>query len=302
MSRRSLCAGALAIAMTAAVPAVATAPKPVRGGQYGGGVISAVNTKGHLDVQYTQAIVQKDGKSLNFYGDWRAPCPSGNNIGGAGFVAKKVPIKSDGSFSGSGDLTGSGPGGTQTGTATFKGRFVSPGVATGSGDAGVDVKPNTGSPEHCSLKPTFTIVAPGKPGTTGTRKGGATYYGQGTSKNQNLPTLFRLAASGKKMAQASLEFGPDCQNAKQTSPITNETMPGPNITVTKSGFSGHEDYDSTNYVPGQLWKFHFDLTGTFGPSKVKGTWTMTTEVFDATTNQQVDSCHLTAPFSMGRPA
>src|SRR4051812_45883781 len=113
MSRRTLCAGALALAMTAAVPAVATSPKPVNGGLYGGGVMGAKNTKNPLDVQYTQVRIAKNGKSLTFFGDWRLPCPDGNNIGGAGFQAKNVRLKSDGTFAGTADLTGSGPGGSQ---------------------------------------------------------------------------------------------------------------------------------------------------------------------------------------------
>ena len=213
-------------------------------------------------------------------------------------AAKNVTIRKDLSFSGKAAANGGGPGLTQTGGVTFSGRFVAPGVVKGTASATADLTFADGSPtQHCvKNKIPFTAVVPGAPATSGTPKGGASFFG---NTSDTLPTLLRLKQNGKDVLQASLEFGPHCDVAKNTTPLTNETMFGNLIKATKNGFKGHEDYTSTVYVSGQEWRFHVDLTATYG-FPMRGRWTIRMEVIDQATGQQVDTCKSDTPFTAAR--
>jgi hypothetical protein len=281
MHRISVLATMATAGLIAATPA--TAATPVAGALYGGG---ASTTDGD-HAEYTTVRVEKSGKTLNFYGEWRVRCDGGGQDL-AYVTAEHVRLKRNGAFSGKGTIKASGPLGSQAGRFRFSGRFGARHVVRGTAVANLQQTLTAGGGAACTTgRFRFTAIDATQRGAVATPKPGAQYYG---STSQTYPALLRLDAGGTSLRYASLEYELPCEGQEQPL-FLDERMPGQLITLGPDGrFSGTETFTSTATVAGNPLEITAHLDGAFANGRLTGAWKLTGRILDAQTGAQIATC------------
>jgi hypothetical protein len=257
----------------------------------GGGSVGAQRTTDHLDVKFTTIRIQKDGKSLHFYGDWIARC-DGNLLVTANFD-QIVPIAADGSFSGTGPLNSE----IADGTFEFNGklsRIVLGGrsveAARGTGRVNFSFHPDPAQPHACDT----TVVnwqartSPTASGKATPRKGGS-YYG---NTSATFPVVMRVSSNGKQVVQTGLEFVLKCAKREQPSLEADIT---PTMAIGRNGsFVNVERYEeriraAQIWGEGSVMKYTAVFRGKFGAWAVRGSLKVDATVV-ASDGTTLDTC------------
>jgi hypothetical protein len=243
---------------------------------------------GHPDVRYTTIRVDKQtGKTIHLYGEWPVPCS--NRAPVTAIFDAVVPLKTDGSFAGTGVLpkTAVIPKGLHYG---FSGAFDSPTAAHVVGSARFTFA-GDGKTSSCSGNGIRTQVrSPGNVEGRAAPKASAVYYGS-TSDTGSI--IFRVTPDGRHIAQIAEEGWLDCKTPRLKAnggPFLQNTSP-PEPIKADGTFGGTERYDSTReLLPGTIAHITSSVTGKFGAATAGGTWELRATVVDRKTRKVRDTC------------
>jgi hypothetical protein len=209
----------------------------------GGGWAGATPAAGTVD--FVTIRVSRNGNTLHFYGDWPASCSSGRFVTAS--VDRVVALRPDGSFAGSGSFRKEGT----VGDFRFAGSLDTPTSADGTGGAQF----RAGNETCATGAIAWRAVAP--PPVSGAPRPLAGLYLGNTGQND--PVVLRVAAGGRRIVQAGLEFVVTCPGQ----PFGSGSVVFPGLPIRADG-----TFSSTRRFGSRLIA---TLTGRFGASTGGGT-------------------------------
>jgi hypothetical protein len=264
-----------AVLLIAAALTAASGAKPSPNTLLGGGAL------GQARAHYTTIRVARDGRSVHFYGDWRAVCPGHGpaivNVDGT------AALKPDGTFSGSGTRARQPFAGSVR--LSFAGRFTSPASAAGSGRVTFAL---TGSKPKVvceSGRVAFQVRTSPAVAAAGPPRGGAAYFGN-TSKS--FPFLLRVSVDAAHVLRAAAELNLTC-----TSIAAGLFYPAfaPSAPIGNGRFSSVRTYDDSElFGEGKVGRVTSVLRGSFARGAASGIWRIAAKVLDTNTGTVDGTC------------
>ena len=250
-----------------------------KGALYGGGRLGQGKAFEPAD-QIVAIRLSQDRAQLNFFGTVNLDCNDGSAAHRSP-AAFNVPLKADGSFSGSIPYHDSGPAGHEDGTFSYQGKFTGTDPGKGTARLQFTVTLNNGGGGTCDTSSfPWEVRDPSqKPGSGRLAKKGG-YYG---IRSDTRDLEFRVGKSGKSVNDVYFDVPFDAgQCTGGVMPPSRAIGTAVPFKIKKGRFKTSSSIDL--FLDSGTPRYKWSIKGKFGKSRVTGTLQYTADVHDAQGN------------------